>query len=107
MSALIDSIYEAAAIPERWLPVLEDLAQVAGCHGTTLFTVDAAQNVRALNSSSMHTIMAIFARDGWMQRNPRAARLAAKRYPGFATDLDLFTPEEMDRDPFYTEFLRP
>ena len=41
-----------------------------------------------------------------MKRNTRAFRLAPRRYPGFVTDLDLFTPEEMDRDPFYTECLR-
>jgi hypothetical protein len=42
---------------------------------------------------------------GWQFRNDRAARLFATRYAGFLTDLDVFTLEEMDREPIFTEFL--
>jgi DNA-binding CsgD family transcriptional regulator len=41
-----------------------------------------------------------------MQRNPRPQRLATAKYAGFVSDLDHFTPEELDREPVYAEFLR-
>jgi hypothetical protein len=41
---------------------------------------------------------------GFAQR--RAARLFSMRNTGFLTGYDVFTPEEMDRTPIFTEFLR-
>jgi DNA-binding CsgD family transcriptional regulator len=40
------------------------------------------------------------------QDNPRGQRLVPRREPRFLTDLDAFTPEEIERDAFYTSFLR-
>jgi DNA-binding CsgD family transcriptional regulator len=43
----------------------------------------------------------------WTECNPRRERLIPRREPRFLTDLDAFTLEEIERDPFYQEFLRP
>jgi hypothetical protein len=48
-----------------------------------------------------------FLRDGRSKRNTRAERLARIKYAGFVTDCDVISIEEMDRDPFYTELIRP
>lgn len=104
---LIGGIYEAAAMPELWPGVLQRLAAVAGLDGGILFTADESKVVRWTASDSMHPLVHTFIRDGWMMRNSRAAKLAPMQYPGFVTDLDLFTVEEMDHDPFYTDLLRP
>jgi DNA-binding CsgD family transcriptional regulator len=103
---LVDRIYEASVVPELWIGVLDSLGAVAECAGTTFLAVDPGQNVRWITSESQLPLATEVERGGWMQRNSRAFRLAPRRYPGFVTDLDLFTREEMDRDPFYTECLR-
>jgi hypothetical protein len=103
---LLDRIYEASVVPELWIGVIDGLAAVAECAGTTFLAVDPHQEIRWIASESQLPLVTAFLRDGWMGRNSRAIRLAPRRYPGFVTDLDLFTLEEMDRDPFYTECLR-
>jgi len=55
----------------------------------------------------MTDTMAVFERDGWAARNTRAKRSAALRHAGFVTDHDILTPEEIEADPMYTDFLRP
>ena len=104
---LIGDIYEAAALPELWPGVLDRLAGIADLVGGILFTTDPAQNVRWTSSLSLREFMHAAATGGWGPRNSRAARLAPRQHPGPAPTWDLFTPEEMDRDPFYTELLRP
>ena len=36
-ASLIDLIYEAAVVPERWIDVLDRLAEIADAEGTLLF----------------------------------------------------------------------
>jgi len=55
----------------------------------------------------MTDTMTVFDRDGWAARNTRARRTAALKHAGFVTDHDIITPEEMETDPFYMDFLRP
>jgi hypothetical protein len=42
-----------------------------------------------------------------MWRGQIIARLFALRHAGFLTDLDLLTPDELDREPIYHDFWRP
>src|SRR5262249_61338028 len=43
----------------------------------------------------------------YYQNNPRGQHLVPKREVRFLTDLDAFTADELDHEPFYAEFLRP
>jgi DNA-binding CsgD family transcriptional regulator len=104
---LIDLIYEAAIIPENWPNILERISAIAGCYGGTLFSMDAQQEVRHIVTEQYRDVMHIFVRDGWTKQNIRAERLAKIKYPGFVTDCDVISVEEMDAHPFYTELLRP
>lgn len=106
-SELIDRIYEAALIPENWPGILEEISTIAGCYGGTLFSMDAKQEVRHIVTEQYKDVMNIFVRDDWTKQNIRAQRLGKIRYPGFVTDLDLISIEEMDAHPFYTELIRP
>jgi DNA-binding CsgD family transcriptional regulator len=103
---IVDSIYEAALIPERWPDVLDRLATMAGGVGTILFGASAG-NTRWISSPATQAIMERFVAEGWMSRNTRAARLLNHNHPGFITDLDVYTREELDRDAVYTDALRP
>jgi DNA-binding CsgD family transcriptional regulator len=105
-SELLDHIYEAAAVPDKWPDVLDRLAHMAGAVGTFLLTTDP-QNMRWTSSESVKELGNDFLEGRWHERNPRMARLVLRREAGFLREIDLFTSTEMDSDPTFTEFLRP
>lgn len=107
MSAeLIDRIYEAAAIPELWEDVLQELSILHGFEGGVLFTVNA-NSQRGAFTPGVKDAFDAFLRDGWASRSERAGRTIAKKHAGFVRDEDLFTPEEAAVDPLHVELLRP
>jgi DNA-binding CsgD family transcriptional regulator len=103
---LIDEIYEAAVIPERWISVLDRLAQLADAEGTLLFAAAPGQP-RWLSSDRIRGPIEAWVESSFYQDNPRGQRLVPTRESRFLTDLDAFTPEEIEREAFYTSFLRP
>ncbi|MER9586961.1 hypothetical protein [Mesorhizobium sp. M0276] len=103
---IIDRIYEAAIISELWPEVLDNLSHAISSAGGILFTASAGE-IRWTSSPGTAEFMRAFVDGGWDKRNSRATRLAPMKYPGFVHDLDIFTREEVDRDPFYTELCRP
>lgn len=106
---LIDRIYEAAFTPELWPAVLDELTDIGDAYATFLF---AATRQGATWITSTHGGAFVTA---WQNRstpdrpipNGRATRLIGARHAGFLTDLDVFTREEIDREPVYTKFLHP
>jgi DNA-binding CsgD family transcriptional regulator len=101
---LIDQVYEAAAVPELWDGVLDRVARQFGSIGGLLFTHNSQYNAWA-GSSVMRPLFADFVERGMEPHNPRTERAFARTHCGFISDHELFTPEEMDRDPFY-QYLR-
>jgi DNA-binding CsgD family transcriptional regulator len=108
--SLIGLIYEAAAAPELWVKVLEGLAEIGDGEGGLLFTktADGGRHdvPRYVCSPAISRLAAESVEPRWLRLNIRD-RLAARREPRFLTDLDAFTIEELDRSPYYVEFLRP
>jgi len=108
--SLVGLIYEAAAAPELWVKVLEGLAEIGDGEGGLLFvtTADSGRyNVpRYLCSPAVSALVSELVEPRWIKLNIRD-RLTARREPKFLTDLDVFTMEELDRSPYYVEFLRP
>lgn len=103
---LIDEIYEAAVVPERWADVLDRLAAGAGGVGTILFA--ASQNrFQWTSSQAIRAVTAEWVASPFVADNLRARRLVPLYDPRFLTDLDAIAPEELDQDPFYRDFLRP
>jgi DNA-binding CsgD family transcriptional regulator len=105
LEAVVDAAYEAAVVPELWSGVLDGLARLSGARGGLLLTTNIDHDFRWLESACMSGCAEAFSQEGWGARNPRGARLAPMRYPGFVTDAMLFTEQEMDEDPFYSDFL--
>lgn len=109
---LVDDIYEAAAVPEQWPRVLAALAALVDGMGAGLFSVPANRHIdgareRYICTPSMEQVVADFAALGRPEMNQRSPRAIALRHPGFITDHDGFTEDELRTDPFYAEFLRP
>ena len=102
----VNEIYEASLIPEMWSPLLEKLAGMVDALGAGLFTVSGSASPWVA-SPALIPLMQAFMEDGWVEINTRAPRAQAYAHPGFITDLDVFSMDEIDRDPFYQDFLIP
>jgi hypothetical protein len=103
---LIDDIYEAAIVPEKWQTVLDRLAQIADAEGSLLFAAGPGMP-RWLSSQSIREAVEEWTKSRWFLDNPRGQRLVPIDEPRFLTDLDALTMEEMDASDYYTELLRP
>jgi DNA-binding CsgD family transcriptional regulator len=98
---LIDKVYEAAVIPELWETVLDNVASRIGSFGGLLLFTANSQHTAWVGSSAMAPVYADFIEAGFAAKKTRARRAIAKNHAGFVRDNDLFTREEMDRDPAY------
>lgn len=99
-------LYEAAAVPEVWPVAIAQLAQIAGCTGGLLFA-HSDLGTNWVTSKEFAPVFQRFMEQGWMNQNARMAGLLAHGGTGFITDHDIFSDEEMDRTPMYTDFMRP
>jgi len=106
-SALVDRIYEAGVIAETWPDVLHSLSQQYAGAGGVLFVFGSNGSQHWVASPDIRPHLEEFISSGQGPTNPRPAKLAALNYEGFACDFDAFTPEEIDQDQFYTDFLAP
>lgn len=103
---ILDRIYEAAVLPDGWPSILGDVATGVGAQGGLLIAIDD-ERARFAGSPEALTVAQDFAAGGYMSRSDRIPRLIARQHPGFEIDLDFYTLEQMDKEPIYTEFLRP
>lgn len=99
-TALIDLIYEAAVVPEKWPHLLGLLSQQVNGSGGILFTAGSGGTAWTA-SPDIWPVFDAFVRTGWHAKNPRPVRLGRLNYPGFVRDSDHFTPEEIAADPVY------
>src|SRR5262245_18299748 len=94
----VNDIYEALLIPEMWPRLLERLAGQVDAFGAGLFTVSGSA-APWVASPALAPLMRSFMEEGWVEVNRRAARAEAYGHPGFITDFDIFSMEEIERDP--------
>jgi DNA-binding CsgD family transcriptional regulator len=103
---LVDRIYESSLVPELWPGVLDELGRTAEGTGGTLFI--SKGEVQYWTASPENRERAtIVCNEGLFWRGQLAARAIAARHAGFLTDLDIFTPDELDREPLWRDFWRP
>jgi DNA-binding CsgD family transcriptional regulator len=105
-ATLIDEIYEAGVLPEKWPAVLDQLARIADAEGALLFAASPGTPIW-LSSAAIRDRAAAWVASPWFLNDPRSERLVPIKEPRFLTDLDAFTIEELDQEAFYTSFLRP
>jgi DNA-binding CsgD family transcriptional regulator len=103
---LVDRIYESSLVPELWPSVLHELGTIADATGGSLFiTKDEVQHWAA--SPGARERAARMVDEGWFWRGQLIARAFALRHPGFLTEADVVTAEELDSEPIYRDFWRP
>jgi DNA-binding CsgD family transcriptional regulator len=106
VNSLIDDIYEAAVLPEKWHTVLDQLAELADAEGTLLFAAGPG-HPRWISSPAIHDAVLEWTQSKWFLDNPRGQKLVPINEPRFLTDFDALTIEEIDAADYYTELLRP
>ena len=105
-AGLIDRIYEAAAVPELWRQVLADLARFAGAPQAVM-VVTSGTHFRGWVTSSPEFDDLVLTHFERFPDNVRFGRLLGMRHPGFLTDLDVVSAEEVATLPLYQDFLIP
>jgi hypothetical protein len=103
---LVDRIYESSFVPELWPGVLDELAKIAEGPGGTLFIKKADLQYWTASPGSYERAEKMVNGD-WFWRGQVVARAFAMRHAGFLTELDVFTPDELDQEPIYRDFWRP
>jgi DNA-binding CsgD family transcriptional regulator len=97
---------DAALDPALWVKAMDTIAGQTGSAGATLFPIDGAiPNVPI--SDSLRRSVDIYFRDGWHLRDERFRATGAMIRDRVADDFSFTNPREMERHPYYQEFLRP
>lgn len=104
---LLDCIYEASIFQERWPEVLDNIANYVGAQGGNIIRANAA-SVTLMSSPAVAEMTQEFISEGWNEQNSRVGRLVSlSPHPGFLTDAQIHTAEELASLPIYKEFLTP
>jgi DNA-binding CsgD family transcriptional regulator len=103
---LIDRIYECSLVPELWPGVLDELGRIAEAPGGTLFITKAEVQCWTASPLIRNRVERLVS-EGWFWRGQFATRSYATRPAGFFTDLEVFTPDDLDQEPLYRDFWRP
>jgi DNA-binding CsgD family transcriptional regulator len=105
--ALLDRIYEAAAIPEYWPDVLEQLASIAGAQAGALVAYRGREPAGHTSSRGYREGYEDYFHNGIDIENVRPLRALERQYPGFLSDLEVQSADELARDAIYQRFLHP
>jgi DNA-binding CsgD family transcriptional regulator len=106
--AAIEAIYAAAGDPLRWPVALEAVTKCFDDIGAILIYGRDDGSFGVIESPSIRHVCTEYAQN-WSDRDIRAIRARDRGYffkRDVITDRDLLTPEEMETDPFYSDFLR-
>jgi DNA-binding CsgD family transcriptional regulator len=104
---LVDLIYESSFVPERWPVVLRELTQIVDARRGALL-ISNRDGIRWTASPGSHEGAQRLVNEHWLERGGQfATRVLGARHAGFFTENDVFTPNELDREPIYRDFLRP
>ncbi len=104
LGRVIDRFYEAAAHPELWRTVLHETSLALGAEGSVILAYPDV-GLGLIQSEGVDELLDRFVRGQW--HNIRGARGLAHSPWKLQSEATLFRPEELDRLPFYTEFLGP
>jgi len=108
---LIDSIYEAAVVSELWPTVLDNLAKATESAWGAIVAIRAgmmsSEQTLFVGTPRAQESFAYYLSIGAPFPNKRVAYPGAERMHEFITDFDMFTPEEIEKDPWYTQLMRP
>lgn len=100
---LIDALYEAAFVPERWEDALDDLGEASGSASGSLLLFDGEKPPRWRTRTRTQEVLERFARtDAWRRNERHPERLTESSIgdASFHYADDLMTPEQLANDSF-------
>lgn len=106
-SALLDRIYEAAAVPETWPDVLQQLAGLIHSRHMALMSLDVDRRITYTATEAYRPVAELYSARSDRYDNPRPRRALATGHAGFLSDLEVSTQAELDRDTIYRELIFP
>lgn len=104
--ALVDRLYEAAAFPECWPSVLEELGRTVDTPAVVLLTRRNDAWVGCAVSKPFEESMMAYLGTDIPSRSQTTSRLLAADHAGFVTEADVFSENEWAAEPFYAEWGR-
>jgi DNA-binding CsgD family transcriptional regulator len=105
ISDAVDHFCTAVLNRAEWPTALEQFSHAAGAVGATLVVGTSTPASVTTSTALIETVDEYFAMR--QVNDPREDRITPTLERGFVTDFDVFSVEEIARDPFYQEFLRP
>src|SRR5262245_15344979 len=106
LPAIVDLLYAAALEPQRWPDALHSLARRWERSAPCCCRFRSRAPRTTLVSPEMREPNEAYLRE-WWRHDSRVARFQARRLSrGVVNEAELFSPEELARDPFRQEFLR-
>lgn len=108
---VVRQFFEAAAVPERWPAALHALALACGAEGVAAHAADGPRTLGTVASEGAATLYHDFV-TRWKapelnSHRSRGLALLNRGWRGALTERDIFTPDELARDPFHQEFIVP
>jgi len=104
---LIDQLYEAAFVPERWPAVLGELAEIATARSGLMYFAAADINFWTGSSEVARQVLRPLVTAGFITTCQRWVRAHRLHHAGFIVDTDIFSAKELETDPFYRDLLYP
>ncbi|MBC2667921.1 helix-turn-helix transcriptional regulator [Novosphingobium piscinae] len=103
---LIEQIYEAAVLPDRWPAVLQDVADHVGARGC-LYLSKSPERVEWQASHRSQQQVEDYIAAGWPRDPALSAPYVAEQWPGFRTETDYRSEAEIAALPVHREFFLP
>jgi PAS domain-containing protein len=103
---LAENFSAAAVDPSHWNAAMEAAATATGSFGAVLLPV-RGRAPSVPTSVSMKPTMEDYFRNGWALRDDRYRAVPIFMQRGVASDFDFTTPDEIARNDFYQDLLRP
>jgi DNA-binding CsgD family transcriptional regulator len=107
--AVVDGFFEAAALPSLWPGALHALALACGSVGVAAHAADGVRTVGSVFSEGTAGMAEAFVAH-WRapelnSHRSRGLALLDRGWRGAFTERDIFTREEIARDPFHQDFI--
>jgi DNA-binding CsgD family transcriptional regulator len=100
---LLDRIYECAFAPEGWPIVIEELSRlIEGERGTLLIL--GRDQLRWVTVRGGEQFVETMIREGRVQQGRFIEVVWGLRHPGFVSESEVFTPEELDKEPLWRDY---
>ncbi|MDQ6434368.1 helix-turn-helix transcriptional regulator [Mesorhizobium sp. LHD-90] len=91
----------------EWRSICDKLADLIGGFGASIDPANPHQRGPwCVHSRSLRENVEEYFRENWSELDPRPRSFEVARRNGFATDLDIVSPDIIRSHPYYTDFLR-